>query len=194
MKATGLIFRSLIFYRRSHLGVVLGAAVSTMVLVGALAVGDSVRFSLRQLALTRLGDVQLAMATGERLFRDELADDVAAELHCPVAPVLQVNGIAIRPDESVRANGVRVLGVDERFWRLGNVESPFGGGTGDEIMVSAALAERLAVSKGDTVLLRVSKPSLMPRDAPLGTDADASVAFQTLTFAMLASIGAMSTG
>ena len=46
-------WQSLWFHRRSHLGVVLGAAVATTVLVGALVVGDSVRWSLRRMALAR---------------------------------------------------------------------------------------------------------------------------------------------
>ena len=53
--------RSLSFYWRAHLGVLLGAAVGTAVLVGALVVGDSVRFSLHQMALARLGRVLSAL-------------------------------------------------------------------------------------------------------------------------------------
>ena len=43
----GLIFRSLRFYARSHLGSLLGVAVAGTVLVGALTVGDCMRESLR---------------------------------------------------------------------------------------------------------------------------------------------------
>ena len=52
-----LCLRSLRYHWRAHLGVLLGVVISTAVLVGALAVGDSVRFSLRQMALARLGEV-----------------------------------------------------------------------------------------------------------------------------------------
>ena len=53
MKSRTLIKRSLRYHWRSHLGVVLGAAVATAVLVGALAVGDSVRYSLLASAESR---------------------------------------------------------------------------------------------------------------------------------------------
>ena len=61
-----LIFRSLRFHARAHLGALLGAAVGSAVLIGALVVGDSVRGSLRDMALARLGKVQLELAANDR--------------------------------------------------------------------------------------------------------------------------------
>ena len=52
-----LVLRSLRYYVRAHLGVVLGAAVGSAALIGALVVGDSVRLSLKEMALSRLGKV-----------------------------------------------------------------------------------------------------------------------------------------
>src|SRR5437899_12962125 len=72
-----LVRRSLRFHARSHLGVLLGAIVGSAALVGALVVGDSVRGSLRDMALLRLGNVDLALSGGDRIFRDELANDLA---------------------------------------------------------------------------------------------------------------------
>src|ERR1043166_1087562 len=63
-----LILRSLRFHARSHLGALLGAAVGSAVLIGALVVGDSVRGSLRDMALSRLGGVHYAISTGDRFF------------------------------------------------------------------------------------------------------------------------------
>ena len=55
----------------------LGAAVASGVLVGALAVGDSVRFTLGQRAAARVGAVDAAIAGGDRFFRSALADELA---------------------------------------------------------------------------------------------------------------------
>ena len=49
------------------LAVLLAAAVNTSVLAGALIVGDSVRGSLRDMTLDRLGDIDLALVA-ERFF------------------------------------------------------------------------------------------------------------------------------
>ncbi|MES2465025.1 MAG: hypothetical protein V4671_31050, partial [Armatimonadota bacterium] len=72
-----LILRSLQFYRRTQASVLLGAILSTAILTGALAVGDSVRYSLRAMALSRLGDVRLALHQPDRFFRAALADELS---------------------------------------------------------------------------------------------------------------------
>ncbi len=56
-----LIFRSLRFYARSHLGSLLGVAVAGTVLVGALTVGDCMRESLRDMGLARLGKIDFVL-------------------------------------------------------------------------------------------------------------------------------------
>ena len=50
-----LVLRGLVYYWRTNLAVVLGVATAVAVLAGALLVGDSVRGSLRDLVLQRLG-------------------------------------------------------------------------------------------------------------------------------------------
>src|SRR5437016_1020587 len=118
MTTLTLIRRSLRFHARAHLGALLGAAVGSAVLVGALIVGDSVRGSLREMALMRLGDVEFALASGDRLFRNQLASDLALKLNDRTAAALQLAGAAVKADGSARANHVQVLGVTEDFWRL----------------------------------------------------------------------------
>ena len=174
MKSRTLIARSLQFYWRTHLGVLCGAALATAVLVGALLVGDSVRYSLRRFALLRLGDTQVAIVAGNRFFRSQLADDLAAQLGATAAPVLTLNGTAAA-DGGARTARLQVLGVDERFWRLGAGSPPASAGR-DGLVINERLAGQLGVGPGDNVLLRVENPSGISRDAPLSSDADAKVA------------------
>ena len=77
MKTRKLILKSLLFYWRTNLGVFFGVAISTAIIVGALVVGDSVRFSLRQITLDRLGRIEYAIASGDRFFRSALAGELA---------------------------------------------------------------------------------------------------------------------
>src|SRR5437867_8529099 len=72
MTARILIRRSLRFHARAHFGVVLGAAIGSAALIGALLVGDSVRQSLREQALARLGGTYFAMSSGDRFFKEHL--------------------------------------------------------------------------------------------------------------------------
>src|SRR6266404_4457943 len=67
-----LIRSSLRFHARSHFGVVLGAAIASATLIGALVVGDSVRETLRNRALQRLAGAWFAMAPADRTFGQDI--------------------------------------------------------------------------------------------------------------------------
>src|SRR5262249_10216305 len=90
MTLTGLLVRSLRFHWRGNFAVFLGVAVGTAVLTGALLVGDSLRGSLRDLALGQLGWVQQALVSS-RFFREDLAKELAP---AEVSPVLLLQGSA----------------------------------------------------------------------------------------------------
>ena len=177
MSLWGLVKRSLGFYWRTNLGVLLAVAVSTAVLTGALVVGDSVRHSLMMMVEARLGTTEVALVSQNRFFRAELADDVAAELKSEVAPVLQLRGIIANSDGTALANRVEVVGVDERFFEIGAAkdDTPFWRDWDEGVVLNEPLAERLGVAVGDEVKLRIEKPGLMPSEVPLTPDSDLSV-------------------
>ncbi|MFP4057016.1 MAG: FtsX-like permease family protein [Candidatus Brocadiia bacterium] len=176
MNAATLLRRSLRFYWRTHLGVVLGAAVASAVLVGALVVGDSIRYTLRQLALARLGRTHLALVSERRFFRDALAAELEEPLEAPAAPLLHVRGVARNSDGTARANNVQVLGVDRRFWALGGSDDLLAGAPEGAVVLNRRLARQLGVGEGDEVLLRLRKPSWLSRDAVLSTAQGSSLA------------------
>ena len=193
MSALKLILRSAAFYWRTNLGVAAATAVATAVLVGALVVGDSVRYSLRQMALRRLGNVRWALTSGDRFFRARSVDrpgadsppaDLAAALAPDVAPSLMLDGSAKLPDGSARANRVQVVGVDKRFWRVGGARDPLGGAA-EAAALNGHLARQLGVKVGEEVLLRVAVPSGLPREAPLSTDRDAMAAIRVTVRAIV---------
>ena len=176
MNSWTLIRRSLWFHRRAHLGVLLGAAVGSTALIGALLVGDSVRGSLRDMALARLGGTELALASNDRFFRSELAEAYGGDNES--APVMQLTGTASAQDASARANRVQILGVDQRFWRLANQSPTFSNVAPDAVVLNESLAEQLKTKPGDTILLRVQKPSLLSRDAPISSQEDSAIALR----------------
>src|SRR5918996_982375 len=96
MTATRFILVSLRHYRRIHLAVALGVAVATAVVTGALVVGDSVRGSLRDLTLQRLGRIDSAIVAAN-FFRAELASELAGQTEfqqhfAQAEPVILVTG------------------------------------------------------------------------------------------------------
>src|SRR6266511_5434252 len=84
MQTFQLLQRSLTYYWRTNLVVVFGVTTSVAVLSGALLVGDSVRASLRDLFVQRLGQTdQVITSTG--FFRDQLANAIQSDSQFPAA-------------------------------------------------------------------------------------------------------------
>src|ERR1035438_9473832 len=117
-----LIRRSLRFHARAHLGVVLGAAVGSAALIGALVVGDSVRGSLRQRALDRIGNAQYLLESRDRLFTDS-PSTWKPPLETSYALGLHVPAIASAKQGAAGANQVDLYGVQPGFWEFSPAES-----------------------------------------------------------------------
>ena len=133
-----LIRRNLCFHWRSHLGVVLGAAIGSAALIGALVVVDSVKGSLRERSLERLGHGSWLLFSPDRFFREEfpmrvrcqanvmaltgavnLYQKTSAQLpvcinpNLPERSMLLLNGTVTRRDASQRLNHVQIIGVPD---------------------------------------------------------------------------------
>src|SRR5215813_5497039 len=107
-----LIRRSLRFRARAHLGVVLGAAVGSAALIGALVVGDSVRESLREMALRRLGWVDVALAPIDSFFRQSVLSSFSGpRREEALAVALRLPAVAVRQDGAARASHVQAIGI-----------------------------------------------------------------------------------
>src|SRR5712671_575964 len=145
MTLATLILRSVRFHARAHLGALLGAAIGSAVLIGALVVGDSVRGSLREMALARLGKVRLALAANDRFFRAALAEDLQRLAGGTVVAAMTLPATVNTPDDSARANRVQAVGVDDRFWLLSEGRPSFKAPSATQVVLNASLAGQLKV-------------------------------------------------
>ncbi len=192
-----LVLRNLRYHWRGNLAVLLGVALGTAVLTGALLVGDSLRGSLRALTLDRLGWIEEAMFPG-RLFRAQLADGLpaakksavlllpasaaatvvadAASVGASAKPTQAASattrvGASAKPTQAAsattRVGGITVLGVESSFWQS-SAESDFWQSDAAEAALNGALAELLGVQEGDTITLYVQKAAEVPRESLLG--------------------------
>jgi putative ABC transport system permease protein len=150
------------YHWRTNLAVVLGVAAAVSVLAGALVVGDSVRGSLRDLALGRLGRTDYVVsALG--FFREAAADDVRSALKASrAAPMIVADGFVTLESSGRRASNVLVYGVDQRFWGFHGLENR------DGVFVSPALAVEVGAREGDVLLTRLQRPSEIPVESLFG--------------------------
>lgn len=173
-----LVIRSLYFYRRTHLGVLLGTVIGTAVLTGALIVGDSVKHSLKQQTNMRYGRSDFVLSSADRNFRTGLADDLEADIPADVAPILRVNGIAASEGGRLRVHRVQVVGADARFWSIGSTADAFENLGRNQAVINEKLGLRLGLRPGDEFLLRVEKTRLLPGDVPLASRDDRTTALR----------------
>lgn len=177
MNTTTLIRRNLIHYWRTNAAVVAGVGVAVAVLAGALLVGDSVRGSLRALFLQRIGRAEV-LVTANAFFRERLAGELAARAEFAAGgfdgacPVVALEGLVIHDESGRRAGGVAVYGVDERFWKLhglaGRVVTPADG----DALLSPALAAEFGARAGESLRVRIEKPSAIPVESLHGRKED----------------------
>lgn len=154
--------------------------------------GDSVRGSLRDLVLDRLGRIDYAILS-EGFFREELPDLLVAlpefqRYFENASPAILVTGSAIHGDSKLRASGVQIHGIDERFVNL----FPFSSSKlrdevlaslsneSDEIFPSVVINEtlqhELRAMPGDQILMSFESSHEINREAVLGNrDPDETV-------------------
>ncbi|MBL8829216.1 MAG: hypothetical protein JNM18_19695, partial [Planctomycetaceae bacterium] len=161
MNITQLIRSSLSYHWRMNVAVALGVLAGTAVLTGALLVGDSVRGSLKHLALDGLGTIEQTLVV-DKFFRVELAKNVE-----PAVPAILLQSTLTQPDAKRRADRVTILGCDQ-FKTLGGTADLAATITKGEIILNEPLARGLNATAGQDVIVRLPVPSDVPRDSPLG--------------------------
>lgn len=167
-----LAARSFRFYRRPNLASMAGAAIATAVLTGALLVGVSVTGSLRDLAAAKLGRTAQVLSSSTGFFREALAAEMAPAGVGEAAPLIAIEGDAVLPAGGARrVSGVQIYGVDSRFWKFHRVNDATPPRRG-RAAISSELARELGLHDGDPFVIRLEKPSAIPRESLHGRKED----------------------
>ena len=164
MKTFDLIKRSLKYFWRTNLAVVFGVAVAVSVLTGALLVGDSVRASLKNIFLEKIGNTGVVVSS-QNFFREELANEIQNDgrfknSFSSVAPMIIVEGSIVNEESGAISSGVQIYAVDDRFWKFHSrtVQSP----QGNEVLLSESLAKELNAEIDGELLIRIQTHSDIP--------------------------------
>lgn len=170
------IIKSFKYFIKQHIAVFLATLISTAVLTGALIVGDSVKYSLKQLIDKRLGNIEHALVSGDRFVSSGLSAKISKELNLTTAPILMLQGIAINSANQKRINKAQILGIEDDFWTLSNIEMP---SLNDrEVIISKNVSDKLNLLIGDEVLIRIQNADVIPINAPFTTDENQSIAIR----------------
>ncbi|MEM9586653.1 MAG: ABC transporter permease [Planctomycetota bacterium] len=165
-----MAIRGVRFRWRSTVALALGVATAVTVIVGALLVGDSMRGSLRQLTLERLGKIETMILPGGFFESEGLVDPSVRSEPLIWFPSGVVE--AKRDDGSGiirRAGSVQIVASDPTFWELDTADiRPKATPGFDEVILNEAAARELDVAIGDNVTVRLPVEGAVPADSPLG--------------------------
>lgn len=165
MSKFSLLWRSLTFHWRTNLAVLLGCAVGAAVLTGALLVGDSMRGSLRDLTMQRLGQID-EIAVSPNFFAQGLGERFSEQAKpIQAAEAILVGASVTGPDNSV-APAVNVIGTTAGFWKMFNI--PSNGELASEALVNRGLADKLHLKVGDRLRVSLQTQADVPREGLLG--------------------------
>ena len=174
--------KSLLHFWKLNLTIILGVALSMAILLGAFIIGDTVSYSLNQIAMQRLGNTDLVVTAGERLFRQELASEITIN-DAEATPMLFSNGMAVYNGGAARANQLQVWGVNEGFNNIAGTDSLFFL-QNNEAIINEQLAEILGVQIGEELVLRVNKLSTFPANTPFVSADESTVSFRVMVKAI----------
>ncbi len=168
--------RSLIHHWRTNLAVVLAAAVATAVITGALLVGDSVRGSLRDLTLERLGAIDYSV-TANRFFRQDLAESVNRSAAFQdrgyrAVPAALLRGAVSHAERGTRASEVQINGIGDSFGGLFQTEFDLERKPGQifqSVVINEALGRELDAQPGDQILVHLQRSSAIHRESLMGS-------------------------
>ena len=172
-----LILKSVGHYRRLNLTIILGIALSTAILVGALIIGDSVKYSLQQITVQRLGKTSQVITAGERLFRQQLATELAEKCNVETAALLRANGFGVIDGGELRINQLAVWGVDATIGNFANYPEAFQL-QNNEAAINENLASLSGLKVGDEFLLKVNKLNTFPANTPFVSEKEATISFR----------------
>jgi putative ABC transport system permease protein len=164
MTRATLLLRNLTHFRAANVAVVLGMAVATAVLTGALMVGDSVRTSLRELAESRLDFVDHALVS-PRFIHQSLAQRITdhpdfKQRFQSITPGITLRGGAATADDRHKTAGVQITALADRF----TVPA-------QKVIMNAELGDSLGtgrdLSSAAGIRFNLPAPDEAPKDAPL---------------------------
>jgi putative ABC transport system permease protein len=156
--------------------VIAGTAISTAVLTGALIIGDSVRYSLQEIVDARLGKTQYSISSGSRFISADLASVLSEKIHADATALLNLQGLAIKPETDERLNNVQVIGIDSCFFDFARGKLPMP--SINEAMLGENTAMKLNLKMGDQFLLRIDDNGPIPVNSPFSKPAESTAALR----------------
>ena len=156
--------RSLIYYRKNYLILIIIISVLCSVITGSLLTGDSVRSSLNKITSEKIGNTSYIVSSGLRLFNSSLTERIISEYKLNAVSVYETEGYCQNFATGATALHTSIFGISQDFFRFHGINDlKIEPGT---IGVNKKLADHLGVTEGDEIIIRFREVTPIPANAP----------------------------
>lgn len=164
-----LMIRTVVYYKQQFLLTLLSVALCSMVITGALIIGDSVEKSLYLISAAARGRAEKMVYSSDRWFSSNSADELNRISDTTFSAMIKTDAY-LATDLNQNSLNVSLYGADTNFFKLAlnpktRLEPPQPG----EIYLNEQAALHLQAEPGDTLAMRFFKTGNMPVDAPFSS-------------------------
>ena len=163
-----IVKRSLSYNRISLLYLILIILILTAVITGSLLTGGSVRKSLRNASVGKLGNTGIVVNSINRYFDPSTAARLSERSGINCTGILEINGYCQNFASGQTAPAVKIYAIDSAFFSFHNEDRvKINNG---EAVVNEKLAKYLGLKPGDEIIIRFKPISDIPSDAPFAPE------------------------
>ncbi|MEE4114790.1 MAG: FtsX-like permease family protein [Marinilabiliaceae bacterium] len=166
-----IVLKGLRFYRKQYFYQFLIITFLAAVITASLLTGSSVRRSLLNQNLEKLNGTSFVISSGNRFIPVSFMEALRPENNISAEGILELGGWAKNFSTGVSALDVKVVAVENSFFDFDGISNELSLNSG-EAAVNRKLADKIGVSVGDDIILRVSSQSELPADSPFAPEKD----------------------
>ncbi len=172
MKSPGIfhiIRRSLVWYRLPALYQVVVIMLLSAIITGSILTGSSVRKSLKNRNLERIGNTGLVISSGPRFFPSSLAGRISGETGTRAVAITELKGWATSFSTGKSALNCQITATGNDFFSFHNQGSNVKVSPGKAV-INRKLADDLDLVAGDEIIVRFGTISDIPADSPFSDE------------------------
>jgi len=138
------------------------------IITGSLLTGSSVKNSLKKDTVERLSNTGIVISSGLRFFDHSLAERIEKKSGVKCIGIIEMKGFCRNFSTGETALNTYIFGIDNNFFTFNNnsaIELKPG-----EVAINEKLARQLSINIGDDIIIRFSRISDIPINAPFAPD------------------------
>lgn len=165
MNSFKILYRNIVYYRKSNIYIALATSLCIAVILGSLAVGDSVKHSLLTISEQHIGKTTQVLFSSERNISTNIARSISNLPNYKASTVLHTTAILTNRKTGEQLNKVNVYGIDSSFFGFSSFKQ-YQIENEETIFINTAIQNRLSLKQGSSIMLSIPKASDISINTP----------------------------